>query len=721
MPRFLAVPAVAALLLASSAPAHAQTSTPASKPASETASEPKTERPEEITVVGGAPPRSASESSRDQKVVGAAPHRTGGDVLLAVPGVFVTQHGGQGKAYQIFFRGFDSVHGQDLAFDVGGVPVNEVSNLHGQGYADLHFVMPEVVSEVRSTPGTYSPRQGDFAVAGSIHFDLGYAEPGVTAKAGAGSFGERRLFLAYHPEGAAPSTFGAFEAQSTHGFGPARAAQRTSAIAQHVFALDHGLSLRVLGNAYASRFDSAGVLLADDLGEDPNGSALRPRVDRFATYDPRQGGASSRTSLLLDLSHAHSSMEADGGVASGGEWSLAPFVILRALRLRQNFTGFLEHPVDGDSTQQQHDATTLGSNALYRKPLGWFSQSDTVEAGLGMRTDWIEQSERALGAVDDRVLETRVDAKIRATNAAGFLDLALKPLPRLGVRGGFRVDALSFSTLDQAGQARSGQIRAAMGTHLGPKLTVDARAVGALHVIASYGEGFRSPQARSLGDGERTPFTKVRSAELGLRYREARFVTASASAFYTTLSGDLVFDPRAARNEPVPGTRRVGFAMEYVLTPRDAFVSSGSATYTHAVFSGSDARYRAGDLLPYVPQWVLRQDLAYTPELGRLGARPLRGHFGAALTGLFNRPLPYGESVRDVFLVDLTASVRLSEVELGLDVFNALGAQWFDGAFVYASNWPSSGTADAAPSLVPQRHVTVGAPRTALATLTVYL
>nr|HMQ64031.1 hypothetical protein [Flavilitoribacter sp.] len=64
---------------------------------------------------------------------------------------------------EIFFRGFDAVHGQDIEFWVGGAPVNEVSNVHGQGYADLHFVMPEVVTRVTALPGPYSPEQGDFA------------------------------------------------------------------------------------------------------------------------------------------------------------------------------------------------------------------------------------------------------------------------------------------------------------------------------------------------------------------------------------------------------------------------------------------------------------------------------------------------------------------------------------------------------------------------------
>ncbi|HEY8946158.1 MAG TPA: TonB-dependent receptor plug domain-containing protein, partial [Polyangiaceae bacterium] len=106
--------------------------------------------PAEVVVRGEEPARSASELRRERRVLALSPHRTASDLLTSVPGVFVTQHSGQGKAHQIFFRGFDAVHGQDIEFWVAGAPVNEVSNVHGQGYADLHFVMPEVVRQIRA-------------------------------------------------------------------------------------------------------------------------------------------------------------------------------------------------------------------------------------------------------------------------------------------------------------------------------------------------------------------------------------------------------------------------------------------------------------------------------------------------------------------------------------------------------------------------------------------
>ena len=61
--------------------------------------------------------------------------------------------------------------------------------------------------------------------------------------------------------------------------------------------------------------------------------------------------------------------------------------------------------------------------------------------------------------------------------------------------------------------------------------------------------------------------------------------------------------------------------------------------------------------------------------------------------------------------------LRLKEVELTLDVTNLLGADWYDGQFVYASNFARSKT----PNLVPFRHVTVGAPRSAFVTLALYI
>ena len=162
----------------------------------------------------------------------------------------------------------------------GGAPVNDVSNIHGQGYADLHFLPVEIVREIVATPGTYDPRQGDFAVAGTLRFELGYDQPGITAKAQAGTFDTRRYFLAWRPRTGGAGTFAAAEINETQGFGPSRAAQRASAVAQVETALDPETSLRVMASAYTGHFASAGVLRLADVESgavDRSRPTTRPR------------------------------------------------------------------------------------------------------------------------------------------------------------------------------------------------------------------------------------------------------------------------------------------------------------------------------------------------------------------------------------------------------------------------------------------------------------
>ncbi len=52
-----------------------------------------------------------------------------------------------------------------VAISVDGTPVNMVSHAHGQGYADLHFLIPEIVSRVEVRKGPYDARDGDHATA----------------------------------------------------------------------------------------------------------------------------------------------------------------------------------------------------------------------------------------------------------------------------------------------------------------------------------------------------------------------------------------------------------------------------------------------------------------------------------------------------------------------------------------------------------------------------
>ena len=92
------------------------------------------------------------------------------EVLRMVPGLFIGQHAGGGKAEQIFLRGFDIDHGTDINLSVDGMPVNMVSHAHGQGYADLHWVIPELIEKVNFNKGPYFADKGNFTTAGFVEF-----------------------------------------------------------------------------------------------------------------------------------------------------------------------------------------------------------------------------------------------------------------------------------------------------------------------------------------------------------------------------------------------------------------------------------------------------------------------------------------------------------------------------------------------------------------------
>ena len=83
-----------------------------------------------------------------------------------MPGLVITQHSGSGKANQYFLRGFNLDHGTDFATFVDGMPVNNRTHAHGQGYSDLNFLIPETVGELTYRKGVYYADVGDFSSAG---------------------------------------------------------------------------------------------------------------------------------------------------------------------------------------------------------------------------------------------------------------------------------------------------------------------------------------------------------------------------------------------------------------------------------------------------------------------------------------------------------------------------------------------------------------------------
>lgn len=656
--------------------------------------------PAAATVRATAPPRAASDYTFDLSVLRAVPRGSAADFLSLAPGFFLSQHGGDGKAQQIFLRGFDAQHGQDVEFSVGGMPSNDVSNVHGQGYADLNWVIPEVVDRLQVLEGPYDPRQGDFAVAGSARFDLGMRDRGVLLRGQFGMFGAARALAVFAPRGERRETFVAAELARSDGFGQNRASARATVNGQYARSLSGGATLRVLAQSYVARFDSAGVVRASDVD--------RGFVAFDGTYDPLQGGAAGRHGLLVEL------VVPDGRART----TVSAYGFLREFLVRENFTGFAVDP-RGDRYTQSYDAGALGLAATHRQTFTLGGLAHRWELGVSARHDRTTQAMTRHDTVSDAPRAATVDADVHATDIGLWADVDLRVTRRFTIRGGLRAEALAYAIDDRTTRTVSRTMevprgrREAQGFSINPRVTLEVDAGRGVSLLGAFGKGFRSPQALSLGDGESAPFATVLAGDLGVRLRTRR-VQATLSGFVTHVDRDLIFVPELGTNVTIDAsaaTTRAGVAATVRVNPITGVELTASGTWSRATFDAT------GDLVPYVPPLVLRADVAFARDVARIAQRPLRLMAGLGAMFLGERPLPFSESSPPVFVMDLGVSARYAFIELGVSARNLTDARWRDGVFNYVSAFDPS----APVSRVPAQHYSAGRPLTVLGTLSFLL
>src|SRR5262249_48982900 len=170
-----------------------------------------------ITVPAPPPVSSSSEQIIPGRDFELRPQGRPADVLRLVPGLIIDQHQGGGKAEQYLIRGFDADHGTDLALFVDGLPVNLRSHAHGQGYADLHFLIPETIKAVDVFKGPYFPEFGDFDTAAAVVFLTRDGVEENTLEVAGGSFNTQRYLALVSPTRDALKTFIAFEGYRNDG------------------------------------------------------------------------------------------------------------------------------------------------------------------------------------------------------------------------------------------------------------------------------------------------------------------------------------------------------------------------------------------------------------------------------------------------------------------------------------------------------------------------
>ena len=605
------------------------------------------------------PTDAASERRISGETLNERPVERPGEILEAVPGLIVTQHSGEGKANQYFLRGFNLDHGTDLAIWLDGMPINMRSHAHAQGYADINFLIPELVQSMLVRKGPYWAQEGDFASAGSLR--LAYAdrlEKNVVLGT-AGSMGYWR--------GLAAGTIAAGEGTLTGASeivrydGPWQISDNTrkynAFLRYNEGNVENGLAITAL--AYTNSWHSTDQIAQRAVF----GGTPGYFVDRFGSIDPTDGGDTQRYSLSMRWSRSDA-QSADKIEAYG---------IYSTLNLYNNFTYFLNDPVNGDQFQQSDKRKILGLNASHTQfhPLAGFESATTL--GLQTRYDDIDlglfntlQRMPFSTIRQDRVVETSVGlwAENKTAWTPWFRTI-------FGVRGDMYW-ASDASDLPGA----SSQFTAFIPS---PKAALIFEPWAKTEFYVNAGLGFHSNDVRGIAQGAPL-LVRSRGAEVGVRSQALTGFDSALALFLLEFDSELVFQGDAGTTEPSRPSRRIGVEWTNHYRPVSWASFDLDLSYTHVRFTDYSA---LGDYIPGSPAFIGSAGLVLGEATGWfggvfwrcLGARPLieDGNVFSTPTSLFNARLGY---------------VFQNGLKLQVDGFNILNSQVDQISYFYTSRLP---------------------------------
>jgi iron complex outermembrane recepter protein len=684
-----------------------------------------------VSVIGRSTPplRGASDFIVQIGDLARVPRKNATELLTLAPGILLTNDGGEGHAEQIFLRGFDAREGQDIEITASGVPVNEAGNLHANGYADTHFIIPELVESLRVIEGPFDPRQGNYAVAGSADYELGLTQRGLTAKYGVGTFGTHRALLLWGPRDESTRTFGGVELYMTKGYGQNRDAKRASAMGQYEGKLGNSGTFRVGAQAYASSYHSAGVIRDDDY--------QNKRIGFYDTYDPLQGGDASRYSVWADV-------EAKSGDTI---FKQQIFYVHRGMRLRENFTGFLldvqeplqsPHQQRGDLIDTDVTGNTIGARGSARLRGEILGQRQEIELGYFARGDFTDATRMRIEHATSHPYHVDNDVGSKLGDVGLFADANVKPVSWITLRGGVRGDLFAYDVLDRCavksvahpsktnppgdasclsqqgfGAYREPTQRASTASAaVMPRGSILIGPFQGFTLSASVGRGVRSIDPVYVTQDVATPFASVLAYEGGVSFARgigAVSVTARSLVFQTKVDRDLIFSETAGRALLGGGTTRTGW-VGAARVAGEHFDVNANATLVKSTFDDT------GLLVPYVPDVVVRADAAVFGALPwKVRGEAFRAALASGFTFVGHRPLPYGQRSDIIATLDASASVGWSHYEVAVSGQNLVGQQYRLGEYNFASDFHTQG----APTLVPVRHFTAGAPRSLMVTFAV--
>jgi outer membrane receptor protein involved in Fe transport len=655
-------------------------------------------------------PSASSEDIRARDLE-LRPHSTGQEILNDVPGLVAVQHQGGGKAPQWLLRGFDADHGTDVAVFVDDLPINLRTHAHGQGYADLNPLIPEVVETIQVRKGPYFVQYGDFATAGTLDVITRdrFKENFVLAEGG--SFDTMRYVGGVSRDVGPVSALVAGQAYFTDGpFENPEDFARYNAYTKLSATPSTTSRLWLSGSVYDGRWHGSGQI--------PLREVSAGRLDRFGAVDPTEGGHSDREDLTLHYDDDLTARDRLEVLAYGSRYELqlfSDFTFFKDTGLRftegpggrifdtaaQRFVGTDDLPtgrggsVPGDGIEQNDQRYLYGGRIRYRR--FWDLLGLPGESRLAVET----RNDDVNLALHRQVRRNRffsVNALAVSERSVGaYLTHEVLLADRVRLEVGLRGDVFFVDARNRLARQRSDvnfdPVRIAGGTSdsiLSPKAALVVTPIENTDVYLDFGEGFHSNDARdaltSLRSGRSSLLTKALGYELGARTHPLDRLDLAAALWLLDLDSELVFSGDAGNQEtgsnggnlvPSPPSRRWGVDFEGRYQVTRWLSADYDLAWADAYFTGSapDRSIVEGDAVPLAPTLLMNGGLTAALPSG----------FSVALRTRFldDRPAIEDRSLvaRGYTLLDLIARYRWRSVEASLALLNLTDAAWREAQF----------------------------------------
>ncbi|HEX9742992.1 MAG TPA: TonB-dependent receptor plug domain-containing protein [Nitrospiraceae bacterium] len=637
----------------------------------------------EIGVTADRPVAASSQQFIPDKEYLLQPQGRPAQVLRLIPGFIAVEHsGGAGKADQYFLRGFDADHGTDVAFFSDGMPINLRTHAHGQGYADLNFIIPETIEGLDVHKGAYHAQFGDFATAGAVNFKTReVVKEGVVQLAG-GQFDTQRHLLMFSPTTGKVRTLFAAEGYYTNGpFQNDNRYFRTNVMGKATMNPTNRSELSLTGTYHKAQWNAS--------GEIPLRGVTDGSLDRFDAIDSTEGGKTTRATGKLNYHY---------DTTGGGSFFANAYAQYYKFDLYTNFTFFLNDPVNGDGIQQSDRRVIYGGDTGYRQAGKLMDMDASATVGVQSRVDDIHA--RLGPQVKRDPTGTTTDNDILEASYSPFVKLEVQPAPWIRFAGGVRSDTFTFDVRNRcetcveqsAGRKTSSMVLPKANLILGPWFKTE--------LFANYGEGFHSNDARSAVAAGSSPLARAKTYEVGMRSKPwgPDGLELTATLWQVDLKSELVFVGDEGTTEIRGASRRRGMEVAARGQIMGPLYFNGSVTMT-------SPKFRNGDAIPLAPE--LTGYGAVILQLPQGLTTQLQGTYMGV------RPLTEDRSIKAPSWIDFDLSMRYKlpvklergRLEAFLFIQNLFDTQWEQATFAFQSRLPSEAAG------VTDVHFVPGTPR----------